>query len=363
MEKVVYLLGAGFSAPLGFPVMSNFIEKSKDLYSQNRQKYEYFERVFTAINEMSIAGSYYKADFFNIEEILSILEMRRQLDSRETTEFFSRYIIDVIKSFTPSITTTLSPSKERIAKWQSRIFGGRGLDQIYGYFVASLLHLMFEQRQDTTETPYMFKYSCQQLPPDRFLYSVITLNYDLVLETYANHVATAFAAVNDIGFSRTLEHGISGPCLAKLHGSVDTGVIVPPTWNKYLHDKISLEWKLAYRLLSEANHIRIIGYSLPESDAYVRYLLKSAIIDTLNLKSLDVLCRDAYGQVRKRFDAFMSFPKYRFVEGDVIEYLASIRDSMSGHSYSKNDQFTLEFPEDMHEEFISKAYDQQHQFR
>ncbi|WP_175406349.1 hypothetical protein [Bacillus sp. FJAT-27264] len=29
MEKVVYILGAGFSAPLGIPVMSNFIMKAK----------------------------------------------------------------------------------------------------------------------------------------------------------------------------------------------------------------------------------------------------------------------------------------------------------------------------------------------
>ena len=29
MEKVVYLLGAGFSAPLGIPVMGNFLTRSK----------------------------------------------------------------------------------------------------------------------------------------------------------------------------------------------------------------------------------------------------------------------------------------------------------------------------------------------
>jgi hypothetical protein len=32
VDRVVYLLGAGFSAPLGLPVMSNFLMKSKDLF-------------------------------------------------------------------------------------------------------------------------------------------------------------------------------------------------------------------------------------------------------------------------------------------------------------------------------------------
>jgi hypothetical protein len=32
MKNVVYVLGAGFSAYAGLPVMSNFIEKAKDIY-------------------------------------------------------------------------------------------------------------------------------------------------------------------------------------------------------------------------------------------------------------------------------------------------------------------------------------------
>ena len=32
MNRVVYVLGAGFSAPLGIPIVRSFLEKSKDLY-------------------------------------------------------------------------------------------------------------------------------------------------------------------------------------------------------------------------------------------------------------------------------------------------------------------------------------------
>lgn len=33
VENVVYILGAGFPAQFGLPIMSNFLEKSKDMYA------------------------------------------------------------------------------------------------------------------------------------------------------------------------------------------------------------------------------------------------------------------------------------------------------------------------------------------
>jgi hypothetical protein len=73
MERVVYLLGAGFSAPLGLPVMSNFLEKSKDMYFETPDRYKYFSDVFNQIRDFSVVKNYYNSDLFNIEEILSIL--------------------------------------------------------------------------------------------------------------------------------------------------------------------------------------------------------------------------------------------------------------------------------------------------
>lgn len=40
IQRVAYLLGAGFSAPLGLPVMSNFLAKAKDLYFEDQERYE-----------------------------------------------------------------------------------------------------------------------------------------------------------------------------------------------------------------------------------------------------------------------------------------------------------------------------------
>ena len=49
LERVVYLLGAGCSAGLGLPVMADFLEKSKDLYFSDSDRYAHFEKVFKFI--------------------------------------------------------------------------------------------------------------------------------------------------------------------------------------------------------------------------------------------------------------------------------------------------------------------------
>jgi hypothetical protein len=45
---------------------------------------------------MSVSKNYFETDLFIIEEILSILEMRQQIDGPTTRAEFVRYLIDVI---------------------------------------------------------------------------------------------------------------------------------------------------------------------------------------------------------------------------------------------------------------------------
>jgi hypothetical protein len=142
--------------------------------------------------------------------------------------------------------------------------------------------------------------------------------------------------------------------LAKLHGSVDTDTIVPPTWNKALNQDLLDSWKLAFELLAEANHIRIIGYSLPTADAYVKYLLKAAVIRAPHLKSIDVLCLDHDGAVRDRYERFVEFDRFRFVSGSVVDYL-----KMNHRGHVSSGQVPYETPvvmdklEDAHEQFFA----------
>jgi NAD-dependent SIR2 family protein deacetylase len=58
MEQIVYFLGAGFSAPLGLPVMRTFLMRSKDMYAAEPERYRHFREVFECISELARIQSY-----------------------------------------------------------------------------------------------------------------------------------------------------------------------------------------------------------------------------------------------------------------------------------------------------------------
>ena len=117
----------------------------------------------------------------------------------------------------------------------------------------------------------------------------------------------------DLAFQTEADKENQFPILTKLHGNVNTKNIIPPTWNKILSDEIiKRSWESSHRLIEQANHIRILGYSLPITDSYIKFLFKSAVINSDNLKSIDVICMDPKQEVQKRYNDFIAFPNYRF---------------------------------------------------
>jgi hypothetical protein len=86
-DRIVYVLGAGFSAPLGLPVVSNFIQKACDIYARDHNRYQDFGQIYEMIDEMSgRVKHYYTLAERNVEEILSILEMRSLVDRSVNVE-------------------------------------------------------------------------------------------------------------------------------------------------------------------------------------------------------------------------------------------------------------------------------------
>jgi len=236
-------------------------------------------------------------------------------------------------------------------RWRSHIFDENGIQSStineYGYFVASLLNLVIHQN---TQGDLFCNASVEN--ERQAYYSVITLNYDLVLENCFFHLKN-FGAEDGLGFQKQNYDSISKVYLAKLHGSVDTENIVPPTWNKGLNEGIKPAWNLAYKLLTEANQIRIVGYSLPIADAYIKYLLKAAIIECDHLKNIDILCRDWDGSVKKRYEEFIQFPKWKFISEDIALYINKNYTNWVNRD-SHIDTINLNGVEDAHNHFFNE---------
>ena len=79
-------------------------------------------------------------------------------------------------------------------------------------------------------------------------------------------------------------------------------VIVPPTWNKsQYHSEISQVWRKAAEELSEAEIIFIIGYSLPKTDMFFRFLYGLGTFSKTHLSKIIVINPDKDSE-----DAFRS---------------------------------------------------------
>jgi len=373
-EKVVYLLGAGFSQPRGLPVMSNFIDKSKELHRLNPQHYGYFADVFSKIADIAIATKYFETDLNNIEEILSILEMSTQLETQPGGEspsrYFRDYIAAVISAYTPDIEPI--PGIFMTSHWESYIFGENDpIWKDYGQFVASLHNLVIKSyRKGEGDPQFLWNFGSRRVAEPKTRYDVISLNYDLVLETVCNFLNNHYQGEEyPLRFQRTesdkpaTELGL--PWLAKLHGSIDKlEDIIPPTWSKALTKKsIQEQWKTAHRLLSEADHIRILGYSLPTSDTYVQYLLKSSVIRTERetfapLKTFHVITLDSDGKTRDRYESLIKFRGFQFVDAPIEIYFRHIEPEEARRpEYKGPEEKRVLFTtlEDAHEGFMDLA--------
>lgn len=358
-EKVVYFLGAGFSQPMGLPVMSDFLIRSKDLFLSEPDKFPHFEEVFKTITEMHSAKSHYNVNLLNIEEILSLLEMKYYVTGSGERERFIEYLKDTIEAFTPSLPTLekLFPPSSllnylfHVSNWRE-----------YCFFVASLFNLVI--RRDVRKDQPPLELEKQDEPSAQ--YSVISLNYDMVLEKCLDLILRQCDTKSEISFARTCKEAEVPGCvpLAKLHGSVN-GTIVPPTWNKVARPEereIQEGWQLAYKALSEATQIRILGYSLPQTDAYVRYLFESATMEEphrKNLKNIDVICLDdPDGSVKRRYEEFLCFDRWCFSQVEIGRYLSVNRDRVRPEVGAHQNEEVLRFNrlEGAHEHLMEKPH-------
>ncbi|MCI0449281.1 MAG: SIR2 family protein [Chlorobi bacterium] len=362
MEKIVYILGAGFSRPLGLPLMNDFIEKSKDMYFDNIDNSDYsdFQSIFNTIRDMAISKQYYDTDLDNIEEVLSILEMQKFTGERTKVKSFLEYICKVIKYYTPEINWDVNDFKSPPEHWRFGIWGKEEIWNDYGYFVMSMIGNKKMVRKYHREDNIHY-WKIEDVRKNTH-YSVVTMNYDLVLESICESFNKNFRYQdrNDkvIYFNR--EYNKEDPVnsnntyLAKLHGCVSTGIVIPPTWNKGLVDKEILpEWKLAYNLLKNATQIRIIGYSMPITDSYIKYLLRAAIIKSDHFKKIDVIILDDNGDAHKRYSDFIKAKNFRFKSRDVKDYLYFIKKNTGSFvNLERDEELIFNRLEDTHETFM-----------
>lgn len=104
-------------------------------------------------------------------------------------------------------------------------------------------------------------------------------------------------------------------------GQTYSPVIVPPTFYKdFTNVNLSIIWSKVEQTLIEANQIIFCGYSFPDSDIHIKYILKRAQKNRLNGKSLKVKILNNYKGKKK---ASKDEERARFARylGSDIQYL------------------------------------------
>jgi len=296
-----------FSSPFD---VSNFYWKAKDLLDRDPGRFHHFVSSFDVMESFHRVRMFMKADLENIEEILSILEMKDTLSHEPDRESFSKFISEVIEAYTPSFAA----AEKDVQLTFSGLFSGDSMHARYCAFVALLFGLNKAFRGGD-------RWVLNRGEP-KVHYSIVSLNYDVVLENALQHIHDSVALPTPVAFHDPKDQNLGewSVLLAKLHGSVK-GTIVPPTWNKKIHSKILPAWRAAFLAVSKANELRFIGYSLPETDSYFRYFLKAAISQSFNLQRVDVLCA---GNVQGRYQELFEQNRLRFNSGRTESYLDNL---------------------------------------
>jgi hypothetical protein len=332
MSNVVFILGAGASKQCGAPLMAEFLDVASSLHSTGKtgDASKDFETVFKAISALQAVHSKSQLDLNNIESIFNAFEVANTLG--KLPGFEAGDIPGVIDSLKRVIVTTLE---------QTTMFPAKG-------------------SQISSPPPYgefanLIKYLVDDAFPKKTV-SVITFNYDMAID-----FAFYYAGINadySLGDAE-LKNGIP---LLKLHGSLNWGslaengkvvplplheyfakyhldsfdneptqiriligsqlkqsfsvakglkvneepVVVPPSWNKAEYQQtISQVWSRAAKEMTDAEYIFIIGYSLPETDAFFKLLYALGTVGDAPLKRIEIFNPDGSGQVESRFRSIM----------------------------------------------------------
>ncbi len=325
MANTVFILGAGASYQAGAPLMNDFLDVAYNLWRTGDVKDfdQQFASVFRGRSALQQVHSKSQLNIQNIESVFAAFEMGKTL--QKFGDFNNEEIENLVAAMKSIIVATIESKLEfPVSSDQASIYSPYPYDS----FVEMLQNLKTKSvpKQDV---------------------AVITFNYDLALD-YAFYK-------EQIGIYYGLEGNRRDNAVPflKLHGSLNWAhcsvcgkvvpwelkeyysthqlrfkqniyrlrlgskikehkhgdhemysepLIAPPTWSKAEYYKIlSPVWANAAKELSDAENIFVIGYSLPESDSFFRYLYALGTVGSTILKRFWVFDPDRTGDVEKRF--------------------------------------------------------------
>lgn len=335
MSETVFIFGAGASAAGGAPVMGNFLDVARNMWLRGEVHgavREQFELVFQAIAALDNVYAKAEIDTDNLEAVFAAFEMAklfgRLADLDETilaklpdamrtviVETLEHSIILHVSSRTGNMPNIDSPAgyselvdrlKPALERHKNRITfitfnydlaldyalaaRGVGVDYGLGALIAPERVLLLKLHGSVNWTDCR---NCQCIVP-----------YEVGEYLDATRNERVGAAQIQLRVSRAL--GTFRHCNGPEGSWSNVPVIVPPTWNKGEHHaRIATIWRRAAQELAAARNIIVVGYSLPESDHFFRYLYALGTVSSTRIERFWVIDPDTSGGVAKRFESLL----------------------------------------------------------
>lgn len=364
--KTVYILGAGASAHQA-PMLNNFLVRARSLWNskpKHLEKEKSFKRLFDFVETLRSPAYYLNMDLENIEHVFSLIatmkELNRSLeDGTEPDDLFE------------DIKWVIYETLEHECKLDWPTNKDIRPDDHYKTFIENILGPLHENKIEQLGARAQNNSSYRD--------SIITLNYDVLLDN-----VFFYRRKNEINYGFGGSYKGGNWKVLKLHGSLNWGyhedcpetkrdesrmaktfdpeptvarhqhkgedyevpikvvtqkisdadckeceknnvlepLIIPPTWSKK-PDKPPIEsvWNEAINELQEAFQIVIIGYSMPDTDTFLPYLLSLGLTDNRDLHRVLVVDKDNGQEFKRRYKnvfskAMIDRDKVQFLSGD-----------------------------------------------
>lgn len=332
MSDVVFVLGAGASKNCGAPLMNDFLDAARRLLSTGAvsDKAEHFEGVFRAIGNLQAVHSKAQLDITNIESIFTAFEIANVLGKLpgESADNIPRVIAGLKEVIVKTLEVSIDFPTRR---------GSVCPPETYEQFAQLVAHLRGAAKPRKTVSVITFNYDIAAdlalfqygLGPDYGLAQkprtddpVQLLKLHGSLNWAANETSSEVVPLHlEDYFSKyslrswdergTCKLSLGSHLAEYFETNTDLRVlpepvIVPPTWNKAdYHRALSAVWSAAAKHLSEAAAIYVIGYSLPETDAFFRLLYGLGTVGANPLERFHVYNPDTSGSVDARFRSLL----------------------------------------------------------
>jgi hypothetical protein len=310
----VYILGAGFSAPAGMPVIRVFMPRMREaaewLLEAKRPIEAKAIRDVLAFRERAAAAAYRtRIDVENVEELFGLASAMEAITLRAQMRLAIAATLDCCKqTFAPEPFNLTIPETLYNTGILARTKWKPTADPS---MLAPGAPKMLTARVHPVEACVAGMLGLLGTASKRAENSVISLNYDLEVEAALDTLGLRAS----YGFS-TKKLTNKAPYISadaplrllKLHGSLNwvrpgyrggrltahpnydhregAPVLIPPTWRKDFPAQLAEVWDTAVRVLREATRIIVLGFSLPPTDLHIRYLLAAGLAGNISLRQI-----------------------------------------------------------------------------